>query len=88
MNLQQISTLVGQELLRRQQRLITVESCTGGSIAQVITAIAGSSAWFEGGFITYSNASKVALVGVSAAVLASAGAGSAEVVEAMVAGGC
>ncbi|HED12204.1 MAG TPA: CinA family protein [Gammaproteobacteria bacterium] len=88
MNLQQISTLVGQELLRRQQRLITVESCTGGSIAQVITAIAGSSAWFEGGFITYSNASKVALVGVSAAVLASAGAVSAEVVEAMVAGGC
>jgi len=86
--LQSISTMLGQELLRRRQRLVTVESCSGGWIAQVITAVAGSSAWFEAGFVTYSNASKTTLVGVPEKLLTSCGAVSAAVVEAMVTGGC
>jgi len=87
-NLQQLVASAGQELQRRQQRLTTVESCTGGWIAQVITAVAGSSVWFEAGFVTYSNAAKTALVGVPERMLKTCGAVSVAVVEAMVAGGC
>jgi len=87
-NFEHIATAVGQELLRRRQCLSTVESCTGGWIAQAITTIAGSSAWFEAGFVTYSNASKTTMVGVPSSVLDVRGAVSAEAVESMVAGGC
>ncbi|MFZ2628220.1 MAG: nicotinamide-nucleotide amidohydrolase family protein [Rugosibacter sp.] len=52
----------------------TAESCTGGWVAQVITHTAGSSAWFERGFITYSNAAKIEMLGVRAATLAEQGA--------------
>ncbi|WP_089794499.1 CinA family protein [Halomonas korlensis] len=66
----------------------TAESCTGGGVANAITAVAGSSAYFETGYVTYSNAAKSRLLGVPAAVLEAHGAVSREAVEAMVAGAC
>jgi nicotinamide-nucleotide amidase len=54
--------------------VVTAESCTGGWVAQVITHTAGSSAWFERGFITYSNAAKMEMLGVRAATLTEHGA--------------
>lgn len=68
-------------------RLATVESCTGGLVAAALTDIAGSSAVFERGFVTYSNEAKAELVGVDTALIARVGAVSAEVAEAMAAGG-
>lgn len=66
----------------------TAESCTGGGVASAITAVAGSSDWFETGYVTYSNAAKTRLLGVSEALFEAHGAVSREVVEAMVAGAC
>ena len=67
-------------------RLATAESCTGGLIAAACTTLAGSSDWFERGFVTYSNAAKVQQLGVDAALLERQGAVSEAVVGAMVAG--
>ena len=64
-------------------RLATAESCTGGLIAAACTALAGSSEWFERGCVTYSNAAKTELLGVSVALLDAHGAVSAEVAQAM-----
>ena len=64
------------------------ESCTGGGVASAITAVAGSSDYFETGYVTYSNAAKARLLSVPEAALAEHGAVSREVVEAMVAGAC
>lgn len=69
-------------------RVTTAESCTGGGVASAITAVAGSSNWFETGYVTYSNAAKRRLLGVSDALLTAQGAVSREVVEAMVVGAC
>ncbi len=66
--------------------LATAESCTGGGVAQAITEIAGSSAWFERGFVTYSNQSKVELLGVGEETLRLHGAVSEATVREMVAG--
>jgi nicotinamide-nucleotide amidase len=66
--------------------LATAESCTGGWIAEAMTAIAGSSGWFDTGFVTYSNSAKHRLLGVPEALLATHGAVSEPVVRAMVAG--
>jgi len=66
--------------------LATAESCTGGGVAQAITAVAGSSAWFERGFITYSNLSKHEMLGVLDATLDRYGAVSEAVVREMVEG--
>lgn len=66
--------------------LVTAESCTGGLIAAACTSMAGSSEWFERGFVTYSNASKTELLGVAAAQLDAHGAVSEEVALAMAAG--
>lgn len=74
-------------LLQAQGKTITtVESCTGGLIAGAITSIAGSSNVFETGFVTYSNAAKTALVGVSEELLIAHGAVSIEVAAAMAEG--
>ena len=73
-------------LRARGWKLATAESCTGGLIAGACTAVAGSSDWFERGFVTYSNEAKVELLGVDAALLAARGAVSEEVARAMVAG--
>lgn len=66
--------------------LATAESCTGGGVAEAITAIAGSSGWFERGFVTYSNLSKQQMLGVSDATLTQYGAVSEAVVREMAAG--
>ncbi|MDF1796261.1 MAG: CinA family protein [Coxiellaceae bacterium] len=63
------------DLLKQQQRVLALaESCTGGGIAQTITAIAGSSAWFDRGFVTYSNQAKMDMLSVKAVTLDSDGA--------------
>jgi nicotinamide-nucleotide amidase len=66
--------------------LVTAESCTGGGVAQAITEVAGSSAWFERGFVTYSNLSKQQMLGVSEKTLNQYGAVSEATVREMVAG--
>jgi nicotinamide-nucleotide amidase len=65
---------------------VTAESCTGGWIAKCVTDIAGSSAWLERGFVTYSNAAKQEMLGVASATLAVHGAVSEAVVAEMAAG--
>lgn len=62
--LAQLSRRVGQTLASAGWKLVTAESCTGGWVAQVVTATAGSSQWYERGFITYSNEAKRELLGV------------------------
>jgi nicotinamide-nucleotide amidase len=81
-----LSERVGQKLLAAGRRLATAESCTGGWVAKACTDIAGSSRWFECGFVTYSNAAKVRDIGVSEQTLASHGAVSEETVREMAAG--
>ncbi len=66
--------------------LASAESCTGGMIAAACTDLAGSSNWFERGFVTYSNAAKTELLGVDAALIAQHGAVSEPVARAMAAG--
>jgi nicotinamide-nucleotide amidase len=81
-----LSGLVADLLLKRQWMLATAESCTGGMIAAACTDLTGSSAWFERGFVTYSNAAKTELLGVDAALITKHGAVSEPVVRAMVLG--
>lgn len=69
-----LAKLAGGRLKASGAILVTAESCTGGWVAQSITAVSGSSDWFERGFVTYSNASKQELLGVRAETLARAGA--------------
>jgi len=73
-------------LCKKQWMLATAESCTGGMIAAACTDLAGSSVWFERGFVTYSNAAKTELLGVDAALIESHGAVSEPVARAMAAG--
>ena len=77
---------LSQRLLNRHLFCATAESCTGGWIAQELTSIAGSSAWFDCAFVTYSNHSKTSLLGVEPAVIDRYGAVSEEVAQAMVNG--
>lgn len=81
-----LASRVGQALRARQLLLCTAESCTGGGVAQAVTEIAGSSEWFDRGFVTYSNASKSAMLDVPAALIAQFGAVSEEVAAAMAQG--
>lgn len=73
-------------LQQRHAMMATAESCTGGGIAQALTAVAGSSTWFDAGFVTYSNQAKSRMLDVPAEVIAEHGAVSEAVVKAMVAG--
>ena len=61
----ELCVCLGHILQEKQWRLVTAESCTGGGIAQAVTAIAGSSSWCEGGFVTYSNKMKEKTLGVA-----------------------
>ena len=79
-------TPLADALRAKGWRLATAESCTGGLIAAACTTLAGSSDWFERGFVTYSNAAKVQQLGVDPALLATHGAVSDAVVAAMAAG--
>lgn len=82
----QLSAQVGELLKTHHMQLSTAESCTGGGVAEMITAISGSSEWFERGFVTYSNASKQDLLAVQAHTLADAGAVSEETAREMAQG--
>ena len=82
-----VAEQVGELLKDQDFRLTTVESCTGGWIAQSVTAVAGSSDWFERGFITYSNEAKHELVGVPDLLIIENGAVSGPVARAMARGG-
>lgn len=73
-------------LRRRGWQMASAESCTGGLIAAACTAVAGSSDWFERGFVTYSNAAKTEMLGVDAALIAEHGAVSDVVARAMAQG--
>lgn len=82
----QLAHILGQKLHAKGWMLSTAESCTGGWVAQVVTAIPGSSAWFDRGFITYSNRAKQEMLGVNAATLDAHGAVSEETVKEMATG--
>lgn len=84
--LQTLSERLGALLLAKKQILATAESCTGGWVAQVVTHTAGSSAWFDRGFVTYSNEAKIAMLGVRPETLARFGAVSIETASEMAAG--
>ena len=73
-------------LLRRQWMLAAAESCTGGMVAAACTDLAGSSAWLERGFVTYSNAAKTQMLDVDAQMIATHGAVSEPVARAMAQG--
>lgn len=77
---------LAERLRARGWRLATAESCTGGLLAAACTSVAGSSDWFERGIVSYSNAAKVELLGVEAALIERHGAVSEEVARAMAAG--
>jgi nicotinamide-nucleotide amidase len=81
-----LATLVGARLRAKGLMLTTAESCTGGWVAQAVTSVAGSSDWFERGFVTYSDAAKQEMLGVSARTLAAHGAVSEETAREMAAG--
>jgi len=77
---------LGTALKKRGWLLAPAESCTGGWVAQSVTAIAGSSAWFDRGFVTYSIAAKMEMLGVNETTLASFGAVSIETAQEMALG--
>jgi nicotinamide-nucleotide amidase len=81
-----LADTLGRLLSAMGAQVTTAESCTGGGIAEAITRIAGSSAWFEAGYVTYSNAQKTRQLGVPEVLFAQVGAVSQPVVEAMVRG--
>lgn len=77
---------LGDALRRRGWRMAAAESCTGGLIAAACTSVAGSSDWFERGFVSYSNRAKTEMLGVDAALIAAQGAVSEAVARAMAEG--
>ena len=82
----ELATKVGAALQAKRLVLATAESCTGGGVSQAVTEIAGSTAWFDCGFVTYSNNSKTELLDVPAALIAQFGSVSEEVAGAMAEG--
>jgi len=78
--------VVADRLLRHRQKVCTAESCTGGLIAKTFTDLAGSSDWFERGFVTYSNAAKNEMLAVPASLIEDYGAVSEAVATAMASG--
>ena len=86
MSLDALAKEIGRRLLARGLKLVTAESCTGGWIAKCATDIAGSSEWFERGFVTYSNEAKLSDLGVRAETLSMHGAVSEQTVREMALG--
>jgi nicotinamide-nucleotide amidase len=77
---------VGAALAGRKLMLAIAESCTGGGVAEAVTRVAGSSQWFDRGFVTYSNLAKQEMLGVPSEILERCGAVSEETVNAMARG--
>jgi nicotinamide-nucleotide amidase len=86
LTLQPLIEQIAKALQQRNWMMATAESCTGGLIAAACTDLAGSSAWFERGFVTYSNEAKTELLGVDKALIDRHGAVSEEVARAMALG--
>jgi nicotinamide-nucleotide amidase len=84
--LNSLASELGRLLLNMQWQVVTAESCTGGWIAQAITSVSGSSQWFDRGFISYSNASKIDMLAVTNEILEREGAVSAATAAAMAVG--
>jgi nicotinamide-nucleotide amidase len=82
-NLNNLAEQLAALLIDNDKQLAVAESCTGGWLAKVLTDLSGSSAWFERGFVTYSNQSKHEMLGVREATLETHGAVSQETVEEM-----
>jgi PncC family amidohydrolase len=82
-----LAEATGRRLEGAGRRLVTCESCTGGLLGAMVTSVAGSSAWYAGGWVTYEDAAKRDRLGVPASLLAAHGAVSAEVAMAMAIGG-
>lgn len=82
----QLALKLGQQLKKNHRMLVAAESCTGGGLSEAITAIAGSSTWFERGYVTYSNAAKQELLGVKTTTLNQQGAVSEAVAREMAEG--
>jgi nicotinamide-nucleotide amidase len=82
----ELATALGAALKMRGSMLALAESCTGGMVAEAITSVAGSSAWFDRGFVTYSNQAKIDMLGVRAVTLQKFGAVSEEVAAEMALG--
>ena len=82
----ELARSVGERLKAKKALLATAESCTGGWVAQAVTAIAGSSDWFERGFVTYSNAAKEEMLGVRHETIVNHGAVSEEAAREMALG--
>ncbi|MFI3155607.1 MAG: CinA family protein [Methylococcaceae bacterium] len=82
----ELAKQLGRLLKAGGKTIATAESCTGGWIAQAITEVPGSSVWFDRGFVTYSNAAKVQMLGVNPQTLEQYGAVSAETATEMAAG--
>lgn len=85
-DLEALAGEAGRELKKHGLMLATAESCTGGWVAQMITSIAGSSEWFERGFVSYTNLAKREMLGVKTATLARYGAVSERTARAMAEG--
>ena len=77
---------IASKFLNHQVKLVLAESCTGGLVSKTFTDIPGSSAWFDSGFVTYSNSSKINLLQVSPNALEKFGAVSQEIANAMALG--
>lgn len=86
LSLDELALAVGTALIGRGTKVATAESCTGGWLAQALTAVAGSSAWFERGFVVYSNSAKCEMLGVETTTLVCFGAVSPETAKAMAEG--
>lgn len=85
-DIERLANEVGALLKKTSVKLVTAESCTGGWVAQAITAVPGSSQWFDRGFVTYSNEAKIEMLGVATATLAHHGAVSEQTVREMAQG--
>ena len=83
-----MEAVIGELLTQKKKTLATAESCTGGYIAELITSIAGSSNYFMGSVVSYSNEAKINMLGVPAEDIEQHGAVSKQVVEAMATGAC
>ena len=83
MELETLARAVSQELKRQGLMLVTAESCIGGWVAQMITSVAGSSEWFERGFVAYTNLAKREMLGVKTTILSRYGAVSEQTARAM-----
>lgn len=86
MELETLARAVGQTLKKRGLMLATAESCTGGWVAQAVTSVAGSSEWFDRGFVSYTGLSKHELLGVRTEILSRYGAVSEQTARAMAEG--